>query len=59
MNSKITVLLVVLAFLAGCTSAEDVNEQFDAAVQGMSVAYFQHVPEAATQVGMREVRSQD
>lgn len=54
MNLKITVLLVVLAFLAGCTSAEDVNEQFDAAVQGMSVAYFQHVPEAATQVGMSE-----
>lgn len=54
MNSKITVLLAVLAMLAACGSADDVNERFDAAVHDMSVAYFQHVPEAATQVGMSE-----
>ena len=30
------------------------NELFDAAVQEMSTAYFSHVPEAATQIGLSE-----
>ena len=35
-------------------AAQDPNELFDAAVQVMSTAYFSHVPEAATQIGMPE-----
>ena len=35
-------------------AAQDSNERFDAAVQEMSTAYFSHVPEAATQIGMPE-----
>lgn len=35
-------------------AAQDSNERFDAAVQVMSTAYFSHVPEAATQIGMPE-----
>jgi uncharacterized protein (DUF885 family) len=35
-------------------AAQDSNELFDAAVQVMSTAYFSHVPEAATQIGMPE-----
>lgn len=51
------VLMGVLAILAACGSAEDEqssNDLFDAAVQEMTTAYFSHVPEAATQLGLSE-----
>jgi len=47
----------VLILLTACGPAEDVkpsNELFDAAVQEMTSAYFHHVPEAATQLGLSE-----
>ena len=59
------ILPMAFLLLAACGGADDsgvpaanavsANEQFDAAVQGMSTAYFSHVPEAATQLGVSEV----
>jgi uncharacterized protein (DUF885 family) len=64
MKSKYLFATVAALLLAACGSASDpgapvesaasVNEQFDAAVQGMATAYFSHVPEAATQLGVSE-----
>lgn len=57
MKSKACLALVVCAVLAACGTADDsvsANELFDTAVGEMSVAYFHHVPEAATQLGISE-----
>jgi uncharacterized protein (DUF885 family) len=64
MNLKVGVIVVAVALLAACGAAENgtapaadgrpANEQFDAAVQEMTMAYFSHVPEAATQLGIPE-----
>ena len=64
MKSKYLLATVAAVLLAACGSASDssapvesaasANEQFDAAVQGMATAYFSHVPEAATQLGVSE-----
>jgi hypothetical protein len=64
MNFKVGALVSALVLLAACgpkeeplTSAADVpaaNARFDAAVQEMTTAYFYHVPEAATQLGLSE-----
>ncbi len=57
MKIRIAALTGALALLAACGPAENVqsaDEQFDAAVEKMSMAYFSHVPEAATQLGISE-----
>lgn len=64
MNLKSGALVAALALLTACgpkeeavapeADAEQANEQFDAAVQEMTTAYFSHVPEAATQLGVSE-----
>jgi uncharacterized protein (DUF885 family) len=64
MKSKTCLALIVCAALASCGTAEkadapaseapSASELFDAAVEEMSVAYFHHVPEAATQLGISE-----
>ena len=57
MKFKFGALVGALVLLMGCEPAEVVlqpNELFDAAVQEMTTAYFSHVPEAATQLGLSE-----
>jgi uncharacterized protein (DUF885 family) len=64
MKTKYLVATVAAVLLAACGPAGDsrapaeamlsADEQFDAAVQGMTTAYFSHVPEAATQLGVPE-----
>ena len=64
MNLKAGAIVGTLALLTACgaedaesTAVADVrpaNERFDAAVQQMTTAYFYHVPEAATQLGVSE-----
>ena len=64
MNLKFGAMLGALVLLTACGPKEDAapaaadvrpaNGQFDAAVQEMTVAYFSHVPEAATQLGVSE-----
>ena len=64
MTYRFQFLLILLVALAGCGTASDehsagsadadINAAFDAAVQDMTLAYFTHVPEAATQLGIPE-----
>ncbi|NCF15212.1 MAG: DUF885 family protein [Gammaproteobacteria bacterium] len=64
MKLRIAALAGALLFATACGpsdesappahTAQNLNEQFDAAIQEMSMAYFSHVPEAATQIGMPE-----
>ena len=64
MNSKVVALVSAFALLAACGSKEEATtpaaevrsaeQAFDAAVQQMTTAYFYHVPEAATQLGISE-----
>jgi len=57
MTLKVGAIVAALVLLMGCGPAEDVrqpNELFDEAVQEMTVAFFHHVPEAATQLGLSE-----
>jgi uncharacterized protein (DUF885 family) len=64
MKLKLGALAGAFVLLAACGPTEDEvtssagvlppNEAFDAAVQGMTMAYFYHVPEAATQIGLSE-----
>ena len=64
MNWKLGAIVGAIALLAACGSKEDAvtpvadglsaNDQLDAAVQEMTTAYFYHVPEAATQLGIAE-----
>jgi uncharacterized protein (DUF885 family) len=64
MKLRVGAIVGALALLTACGPKEDVasriaderpvNERFDAAVQVMTTAYFYHVPEAATQLGVSE-----
>ena len=64
MNLKVGAMIGALVLIAACganddatTPAADVRSAeaaFDAAVQNMAAAYFSHVPEAATQLGVSE-----
>jgi len=57
MKLKPGAIISALILLTACGPAEDAlppNELFDAAVQEMTTAYFSHVPEAATQLGISE-----
>ncbi|MDH3612662.1 MAG: DUF885 domain-containing protein [Gammaproteobacteria bacterium] len=64
MRLKVGAIVGALVLLTACGPTEDVtptaaegqlrNELFDAAVQKMTTAYFSHVPEAATQLGLSE-----
>lgn len=64
MKSKSYLALMVCALLVACGAAEETDtstselpsasESFDTAVEEMSAAYFHHVPEAATQLGVSE-----
>jgi uncharacterized protein (DUF885 family) len=64
MNLKVGAMIGALVLLTACgpkdeatTPVTDVRSSeaaFDAAVQKMTVAYFSHVPEAATQLGISE-----
>jgi uncharacterized protein (DUF885 family) len=64
MNWKLGAIVGALALLTACGPKEEAtsraadarpaDEQFDTAVQEMSMAYFYHVPEAATQLGVSE-----
>lgn len=57
MKFEIAGILSAFVLLAACGSAQDVqssDERFDAAVREMTRAYFHHVPEAATQLGVSE-----
>jgi hypothetical protein len=57
MTKRISALLCVAALLTACGSPEEgvsTDEMFDAAVDEMTRAYFTHVPEAATQLGIPE-----
>ena len=63
MKSKFAFVFVVFAILTACGPGEKSasvaevplpDERFDAAVEEMSAAYFHHVPEAATQLGISE-----
>jgi uncharacterized protein (DUF885 family) len=64
MNLKPAALVGVLVLLTACgpkeeavtqiADARSANEHFDAAVQQMTTAFFYHVPEAATQLGVSE-----
>lgn len=64
MRSKLYITLVACTVLSACgtaddsaTLSEDVQlsaKMFDTAVSDMSAAYFHHVPEAATQLGIPE-----
>lgn len=59
MNTKNFGLAILFAVLAACGSKQEetaatANEQFDAAAEQMTSAFFTHVPEAATQLGLSE-----
>jgi len=64
MKLKFSFALVACAVLVACGPADEpgtqaaaapsADEQFDAAVNEMTSAYFYHVPEAATQLGISE-----
>jgi len=64
MNLKVGAIIGAIVLLTACapkeeakTSVADVpsaNAKFDEAVQEMTTAYFYHVPEAATQLGVTE-----
>ena len=54
MKLKASVIVGVLVVLAACGQGKSPDDVFDAAVEGMSMAYFSHVPEAATQLGMSD-----
>lgn len=64
MKLKVGAIIGALVLLVACgptengaTSSADAqqpNAVFDAAVQEMTAAYFYHVPEAATQLGISE-----
>ena len=64
MKLKTCLALIVCVVVTACSPAEkagapagdavSANERFDAAVEKMSAAYFHHVPEAATQLGISE-----
>lgn len=64
MKLKFSFAIAVCAVLAACGSADQpgrpaaaappTDRQFDAAVAAMTSAYFYHVPEAATQLGISE-----
>jgi len=54
MKLKVGVIIGVLVLFAACGQDRTADEQFDAAIDEMSVAYFSHVPEAATQLGMSD-----
>jgi uncharacterized protein (DUF885 family) len=64
MNLKVGVMIGALVLLTACgprdeattpaADARSAEAAFDAAVQKMTVAYFSHVPEAATQLGIPE-----
>jgi uncharacterized protein (DUF885 family) len=64
MRLRTVALVGALIIVAACGPTDDTpaqavqnsNELFDAAVQEMSTAYFSHVPEAATQIGVSEER---
>ncbi len=65
MTYWLRLLLVVLLAVAACSpatddngdaAAPDTNAAFDDAVEQMTQAYFSHVPEAATQLGVPETR---
>ena len=54
MKLKASVIVGVSVLLAACGQDKSADEQFDAAVEEMSMAYFSHVPEAATQLGISD-----
>ena len=61
MKTRIAAALTILVLLGACgadkspeETEQHVNERFDAAVKQMTQAYFSHVPEAATQLGLSE-----
>ena len=64
MNLKVGALVSAFVFLAACGPKEEATTptaelrsteaEFDSAVQEMTAAYFSHVPEAATQLGISE-----
>ena len=64
MKLKFAAFVAVFTLLTGCGPAEDTttpaeaavspNMLFDAAVEQMTVAYFSHVPESATALGISE-----
>ncbi len=64
MKFKLAAIVLTFALLSACGPKEDEpllteaaptsDDQFDAAVQEMTTAYFSHVPEAATQLGLSE-----
>ena len=64
MKFKIAAIMVAFALLTACGSkqqekvserdSEALNEQFDVATEAMTTAYFSHVPEAATQLGLSD-----
>ena len=64
MKLKFAAFVAVLTLLTGCGPTEDTttpvedaaspNVLFDAAVEQMTVAYFSHVPESATALGISE-----
>ena len=64
MKLRNNAVVAILVLLVGCGSAEDAtipaesavsqNEFFDSAVQQITTAYFSHVPESATALGIPE-----
>tara|TARA_R110002096_G_scaffold6305_16_gene29356 strand:- start:3750 stop:5594 length:1845 start_codon:yes stop_codon:yes gene_type:complete len=59
MNIRNIALAILLAALVACGSKQEdadlsANEQFDVAAEQMTSAFFTHVPEAATQLGLSE-----
>ena len=56
MRFKTIALVGAFLVVAACGPKDESAqyERFDAAVQEMSTAYFSHVPEAATQLGLSE-----
>jgi len=64
MKFRIAAIVVAFALLSACGPKEEItttaeiaqspNELFDTAVKAMTTAYFSHVPEVATQLGVPE-----
>jgi len=64
MKFRIAAIVVAFALLSACGPKEEItttaeiaqspNELFDTAVEAMTTAYFSHVPEVATQLGVPE-----